>query len=177
MAQCSWQARFSEHFWHQVQKDTECWEWTAATTPAGYGKLTFYGESLAAHRVSWELSNGPIPDGLWVLHRCDNPPCVRPEHLFLGTPRDNTLDMHLKGRAGIRGARGSRNAKAKLTEEDIIRIRDRFAAGEMIVSLAVEYVVSVASVSNIVNGRTWGHVGGPVRIDPPRGRRSTRKAS
>ena len=95
-----------------------CWTWTRATNKAGYGKIGS-GEgagTLATHRVSWELTNGPVPDGLFVLHRCDNPPCCNPAHLFLGTSRDNTLDMIAKGRqvpmsASVREAAVVANAK------------------------------------------------------------------
>lgn len=76
----------------------ECWEWTAARHPSGYGTFYFNGKWSRAHRTAWELANGPIPEGLLVLHRCDNPPCVNPRHLWLGTDADNTRDMIAKGR-------------------------------------------------------------------------------
>lgn len=94
-----------ERFWPKVAKrgPDECWEWTASRTPQGYGKIgRRKGESPAiASRVSWEMHNGPIPDGLHVLHRCDNPPCVNPAHLFLGTNADNQRDMRAKGRGRL----------------------------------------------------------------------------
>ncbi len=88
-----------ERFWAKVNKTEGCWLWTGAKQ-GKYGALTIPGrrEPLRAHRLSWELHNGPIPDGLWVLHHCDNPPCVKPEHLFLGDRRDNMLDAAAKGR-------------------------------------------------------------------------------
>jgi len=89
-------------FWSKVTKGAGCWEWTASTDHKGYGKLAEggrQGRTLSAHRVSYELNVGPIPDGLLVLHRCDNPPCVRPDHLFVGTHTDNAQDMAKKGRS------------------------------------------------------------------------------
>lgn len=89
-----------ERFWEKVRKSPEpdgCWEWTASKFRNGYGSFVVLGERRA-HRVSWEIHNGPIPDGLWVLHKCDNPSCVRPDHLFLGDRRTNMLDCVSKGR-------------------------------------------------------------------------------
>lgn len=98
-------ASLQDRLWAKVDTAGECWTWTG-TTSQGYGKIQAgrRGEGwLWVHRVSWELQNGPVPDGLQVLHRCDNPPCVRPSHLFLGTQVDNIRDMWAKGRARPRG--------------------------------------------------------------------------
>lgn len=91
-----------ERFWEKVDKSGDCWVWTRSTNGSGYGQITMprAGAPMLAHRVSWLLHYGPIPAGLFVCHRCDNPPCIRPEHLFLGTNRDNSRDMGAKGRAG-----------------------------------------------------------------------------
>jgi hypothetical protein len=91
----------TERFWKNVRKSDACWEWTANRSTAGYGHIKKggrQGEQLGAHRVSWELHNGPIPPGLFVCHHCDNPRCVRPDHLFLGTTTDNVRDAICKGR-------------------------------------------------------------------------------
>lgn len=90
----------TERFWRSVEKtDAGCWNWRGSVNTHGYGQIrAASGEYTTAHRVSWELTNGPIVDGLWVLHRCDNPRCVRPDHLFLGTPADNAQDMYAKKR-------------------------------------------------------------------------------
>lgn len=114
-----------ERFWAKVDKDGpvpqhrpelgSCWVWTRATTGFGYGKLGLNGRALTAHRRSYEMAYGAIPNGLLVCHRCDNPPCVNPDHLFLGSFADNMRDMHAKGRGGRTGPKGERNSRAKLT--------------------------------------------------------------
>jgi hypothetical protein len=91
----------ADRLWEKVRRGgvDECWPWIATTTHwFGYGRLEIKGKIFAAHRISYELANGPIPDGLFVLHRCDNPPCVNPHHLFLGTQKDNIGDASAKGR-------------------------------------------------------------------------------
>jgi hypothetical protein len=127
--------------------------------------------------MSWVLANGAVPAGLFVLHRCDNPRCVRPSHLRVGTPKDNTQDMIAKGRWGNPVARGERNGKAKLTEGQVIAIRERFAAGELRNSLATEYGITPGKVGDIINGRTWRHVGGPIRPAGQIGRRPRKEAA
>lgn len=87
----------ADRFWSKVDRSADCWLWTGARTPTGYGAL--HGQERLAPRMAWTLSVGPIPMGLQVLHRCDNPPCVNPDHLWLGTQQDNMADMIAKGRA------------------------------------------------------------------------------
>ena len=89
-----------DRFWEKVRKTRGCWYWTASTDPLGYGFFHVSGrKKVRAHRVAWELTNGPIPQGMLVCHTCDHPSCVRPDHLFLGTNDDNLKDMARKGRA------------------------------------------------------------------------------
>lgn len=124
---------FEERFWQKVNKTESCWLWTGAKKPKGYGVIGVGGKkSGLAHRVSWRLASGSDPGPLWVLHRCDNPSCVRPDHLFLGTAKTNTADMVAKGR-GVR---------PKLTPEAVKEIRGAVEAGESSRSLAKRYGVS-----------------------------------
>lgn len=85
-------------FWSRVRKGSACWEWVGARHTGGYGAISVNGHQERAHRVSWMIHHGEIPDGLWVLHRCDNPPCVNPAHLFVGSDADNLSDAIAKGR-------------------------------------------------------------------------------
>lgn len=91
-----------EQFWARVERGDGCWLWQGMTISGGYGRVGWRGMKAVAHRVAWELTYGPIPEGLWVLHRCDNPPCCNPEHLFLGSRLDNIADMVAKGRGANR---------------------------------------------------------------------------
>src|SRR5262245_5080249 len=108
----------AERFWAKVQKSENCWEWIGCrqkrTDGPTYGLFDFDGRLQGAHRVSWQIVNGPIPDGLFVLHRCDNAPCVRPDHLFIGTQSDNILDCSRKGR--LKKTSGEIAWNHKLTE-------------------------------------------------------------
>ncbi len=89
----------AERLWERVNKTDSCWLWTGATSSANYGQIRFAKDKcVLTHRLAWEVTKGAIPDGLYVLHRCDNPPCCNPDHLFLGTAADNTADMMAKGR-------------------------------------------------------------------------------
>ena len=108
---------------------------------------------MAAHRLAWELANGPIPVGLHVLHRCDNPGCVRPAHLFLGTNADNCRDKALKGRS----LRGERNAKAKLTEADVREIR-RLGPTVAKAEIAQRFGITRQQVVHILSRAQWKHV-------------------
>lgn len=174
-----------ERFWAKVNKDGPvpehcpelgpCWVWTRAKGRFEYGKLTLQKHTRTAHRLSYELAHGAIPDGLLVCHRCDNPPCVNPNHLFLGSSADNTRDMHAKGRGGRAGAKGERNPKAKLTTTQVGEIRIRFAAGEKRDDLAAEFQLNPTTLTKIISGRTWPDAPGPIRDRGQIGRRPTRK--
>lgn len=144
-----------DRFWGNVERATNedsCWEWTGLRSE-GYGSISYAGRMRRAHRVSWELHNGPIPQGLLVLHRCDNPPCVRPDHLFLGTVTDNNRDRAVKGRSA--DVRGWRSPKAKLTQAHVDEIRLRRANGESTVSLGTAFGVHHGTISRIAKRQTW----------------------
>jgi len=147
-------------FWNKVNKDGsipvhmphlgKCWEWTASLVQ-GYGS---FGKGHA-HRFSWELHNGAIPVGLWVLHKCDNRSCVNPDHLFLGTCQDNVDDLWAKDR----GARGEKHYMTKLTENEVIEIRKRYAAGGVsYTDLCVEYHVSFSTIAFVIRRVSWKHI-------------------
>ena len=141
-----------------------CWEWNKARDPRGYGATWVDGRKDGAHRVAWALVNGPIPEGLCVLHHCDNPPCCNPVHLFLGTKRDNAADKVSKGRQPV----GIAVTTSKLTEEDVAEIRSTyrpsqggFHAGKSPFSsrgLGRKFGVSYRLVLELVHGRAWRHL-------------------
>lgn len=149
-----------------------CWEWTGRRFRDGYGEFNFGdGRRSVAHRAAWELLRGPIPDGLYVCHRCDNPPCVNPDHLFLGTAKDNERDKESKGRRESRA--GENNGNAALTEGQVHAVRAAAARGDADEVIGERYGVAAATVRGIRTGRDWKSV--PWQIAPlgpkPRGRK------
>lgn len=149
----------AERFWVKVDRRSKdrCWNWQAATNPAGYGVFHSDIGSLA-HRYSWTLHFGPIPDGLFVCHACDNPACVNPYHLFLGTHKDNMRDMDEKDRRITPDRTGRFNGHSKLTENDVHEIRRRYKMGESQSALGKEFGVSQSHVSAIILCARWSHV-------------------
>lgn len=146
-------------FWKFVKKTEDCWLWTGTITYRGHGRFRDgSSRNMGAHRFSWELHFGSIPEGLFVCHKCDNPPCVNPNHLFLGTHADNMEDMRKKHRA----AHGENHGTNKLLEKDIYAIRDKLSEGVFtIAEVAKLYGVSPSLVSKISQGRIWRHLGLP----------------
>lgn len=147
-----------EEFWSHVRvgNPNECWPWDASIGGPGYGTLYWRGGYENAHTLAWRLGVGPIPDGLCVLHHCDHRPCCNYiKCLFLGTRADNVADMIAKGRGGNRG---STNGQAKLTEDDVLVIRNRIASGERHGSIAVDYAIDPSVISHIKRGHLWSHV-------------------
>ena len=135
-----------------VDAGTGCWNWTASKQCRGYGQFSFGGTMRLAHRVSFEIHRGPIPDDLNVLHDCDNRACVNPGHLFLGTQAENIADMVAKGRE----ARGSGNGNTKLTEADVRSIRDEKDISEL--DIAKRYGASRSQIRRIRRGEHWAHL-------------------
>ena len=143
--------------------ETPCLEWQGALDHHGYGRLSSRsgraGNPESAHRVAWEMAHGPIPDGMNVLHRCDNPPCVNVEHLFLGTMKDNTRDMMAKGRQSAPPHLcGERHGGSRLNKNAVMAILCLRAQGWKLKLLASEFDVSLGHVGSIVTRKTWKHV-------------------
>ena len=151
-----------ERFWAKVQVrgPDDCWPWIGSREAAGYGVLyrrsTPRRRVYKAHRLSWEIHNGSIPSSLFVCHHCDNPPCVNPVHLFLGTALDNAKDMLAKGRCRV--SKGSSNGRAKLSEVNVRKIRKLLVAGRSQVSIAAKFGVCQVTISGIKIGRLWSHI-------------------
>lgn len=154
--------QIDRRFWEKTipEPTTGCLLWEGASNPKGYGKFLFKGNARLAHRVAWELTFGPIPEGLQVCHSCDTPACVNPEHLFLGTPADNVADKMRKGRHRNGDFRGERSHFAKLTPDAVLEIRERLSRGETQPRVAGHFGVSQSTISLIARGKTWSHLQG-----------------
>lgn len=176
--------KLGRRFWSRVDRNGDCWLWTGSTVGRGYGKVGAFGKTYRANRLAWELTNGPIPDGLLVCHTCDNPACCRPEHLFLGTGIDNNQDAAAKGRTAKgersrsvkyrdslpRGnahysrntpeklARGEQHGMSKLTRDQVAQIRGMVEQGEKYRSVGISFGVSKSCICSIIKGKTWAQV-------------------
>ncbi len=153
-----------DRFWKNVRKTETCWLWTGGTR-GKYGRINVKGVGRAAHRFSWELHRGEVSEGFDLLHTCpggDNPLCVNPDHLRVGTQADNAKDAVERGQT----AAGERNAVAKLTEEIVRQIRSRRQAGESLAALGREFGVTRYAVWSAVVGRTWRHVANTPAVPP-----------
>lgn len=147
-------ARF--HAQYEPEPNSGCWLWTASiVSGGGYGNFWWKGERRA-HRASWRIHHGEIPDGMSVCHRCDVPSCVNPDHLWLGTNIENIADRHAKGRDPA--THGERHGMSILTADEVMRIRARRAAGARRDVLATDFGVSVATIKKIIGGHTWRHL-------------------
>lgn len=143
-------------FWAKVCRGTAdvCWPWTGSTDGKGYGKLHVRPKMWSAHRLAWKIHYGALDDNLSVLHRCDNPRCVNPDHLFLGTVADNNADMRAKGRH----AHGEKQYRALLTADQVRSIRQKATDGTSLTEIARQMGVSRSSIGAIVRGKLWKHI-------------------
>lgn len=144
-----------DRFWAKanVQSEDQCWEWQANRDMNGYGRISGAGKRrFLAHRVAWTIANGPIPSGMVVMHKCDNPPCCNPSHLTLGTQEMNMKDMAAKGRA----QRGTAHHNSKLTDDAVRLIRDNRTLSAR--KLAKQLGVGVWTIHNVRSGKRWAHV-------------------
>jgi predicted DNA-binding protein YlxM (UPF0122 family) len=139
-----WRNKPADRFWEHVKKGDGCWEWQLAYSAYGYGHLMWGNQDEYAHRIAWELSNdSKIPDGMFVCHTCDNPPCCNPDHLFLGTPADNSRDSVKKGR-------WSKQPRA-LSDEQILEARQLHQGGMLQTEIAQRFHVSDCTISKAIN--------------------------
>ena len=161
--------RFSSlenRYWSKVDKNgstpahmtSPCWIWTGMLDPNGYGRVHIGPRvhSQLAHRTGWELVNGPILDGLWVLHKCDVPACQNPDHLYLGDAAQNNADCIARNRRNPR--RGVETLASRLTEADVREIRAELATGKSQRAIASRYGVASMTISCIARGKTWAHL-------------------
>ena len=149
----------AEFFWSKVDVRSmrECWNWQGAKKPTGYGNLRVSGRYCLSHRIAWELVNFPIPSGYMVCHACDNPSCCNPSHLLLGNDRANFTAMITKGRQQFakNKAIGVRNVNAKLSWDQVCRIRELYRNGsETVKNLALINNVTPENIRSIINNKT-----------------------
>ena len=149
------------NFWEKVKKTDNCWLWMGSRfttrnkeSENAYGNIRLNHKNYKTHRIAWELYNGPIPHGLLVLHSCDNPPCVNPSHLWLGTAKDNAIDRANKSR----GQFGTKVYNSKLNEGKVISILELYFNRKPRKEIANTFKVSKGTIQGIIEGRYWKHV-------------------
>lgn len=157
-----------ERFWSKVSRTDDldsCWEWKAKTVGNGYGQISIGGRPenggrfIMAHRIAYELELGEIPEGLRVLHTCDNPSCCNPRHLFVGTDKDNAIDKMKKGRWRGGCPPGENSSRAKLTWDQVYEIREKYRTGGFTMQmLASEYGIWKGTIAKIINNQTWKEI-------------------
>lgn len=144
-----------ERFWSNVQKGEGCWEWQRGLDRHGYGRTSYQAKDVLAHRLAWLLTHGPVPEGLYVCHHCDNRRCVRPDHLFLGTQKDNLDDARDKGRPLSSLKAGSLHHKTKVTEAVASEIKAARTSGETAKSIARRLGLGYRTVTRVLHDEHW----------------------
>ena len=154
-------------FGYAEQVPSECWEWTRFRTKDGYGHMRYKGRMVESHRLALMLTDRPIPDGHEVMHLCDNPPCINPDHLTTGTHAENVADMVAKGRRAV--MRGTSNPRARVTDADVIEMRRLYAeGGGTQAQIGAMFGLGKSQAHNVISGRQWAHV--PSTTRPPASR-------
>lgn len=145
---------FVERFEEKFRKSDGCWDWIASKGTFGHGKIFFRGRNIIASRASWILYRGEIPKGMCVCHKCDNPGCVNPEHLFLGTHAENMLDKTRKGRAPS----GKAVKSSKLTDDDVLEIRRLYKNGASCGEIQKKFNVHKGTIWRAATNQSWKHL-------------------
>ncbi len=152
--------KIDARFWAKVRRTTGCWEWLGSRSQYGYGIIQQRRLRFHAHRVSWAMHFGDIPNGMYVCHHCDNPACVRPDHLFLGTHQDNMADKISKGRATGGSRPGEMHPLSKLTDEAVRVIRAEYTPGKRGhgAAAAKRFGVSISAIYLVLRNKSWRHI-------------------
>jgi hypothetical protein len=143
---------------NQLINKNKCWLWSKYKDICGYGKFVLGGKTYNSHRIAYMLANPNWNQTTYVCHKCDNPQCCNPNHLFAGTAKDNVIDRDKKGRGKLPNQAGSNHSRTKLTEKDIIAIRNKYAKGIKQGIIAQQYNIVPCQISRIVNHKRWSHI-------------------
>lgn len=148
-----------EKFWLKVNRlnESDCWNWVGPIEEQGYGVFGWNGKKIKAHRLSWVLTKGEIPKGLFVCHTCDNRKCVNPKHLWLGTVQDNNRDRDLKGRNGWGGNPWQLNPNVKLNPDSVRDIKEKWLSGMDYQEIGDIYNLSKHTIRKVINGQRWSN--------------------